>query len=120
MASFSAEVHEGVKCDGCNATPIIGDRYKCTGCTDFDFCGRCHSNPDVRKWHVSADHQFQKVPVDKRLVELMGSLKEITRVARGQIETQHKIQSQHKIQNAMWFGLGLLCGAFAFSVWKRS
>jgi hypothetical protein len=34
-------VHHGVICDGCQATPIVGMRYKCTVCPDFDLCEAC-------------------------------------------------------------------------------
>ena len=30
--------HDGVKCDGCQMKPIIGNRFKCTVCEDFDYC----------------------------------------------------------------------------------
>jgi len=30
-----------VACDGCNATPIVGIRYKCSVLPDFDFCETC-------------------------------------------------------------------------------
>jgi len=34
-------VHYGVVCDGCQASPLIGDRFKCTICHDFDLCSEC-------------------------------------------------------------------------------
>jgi next-to-BRCA1 protein 1 len=33
-------VHEGVTCDGCN-TGIVGVRYKCTVCHNYDLCEKC-------------------------------------------------------------------------------
>ena len=40
-------------CDGCDKKPIIGSRYHCTVCDDFDFCEECERN----KQH---DHPFMK------------------------------------------------------------
>jgi hypothetical protein len=34
-------IHDNVKCDGCGAFPITGDRFKCTVCPDFDLCSPC-------------------------------------------------------------------------------
>lgn len=31
-----------VTCDGCNAKPIVGYRYKCMKCNDHDICDSCH------------------------------------------------------------------------------
>jgi len=39
-------VHLIVKCDGCNAFPIRGIRYKCSVCRDFDFCERCEQEKE--------------------------------------------------------------------------
>lgn len=33
--------HPNVECDGCGQAPIIGPRYKCTVCKDFDYCSTC-------------------------------------------------------------------------------
>jgi hypothetical protein len=40
------QIHYGVKCDGCGTLPIIGDRYKCSECKDFDYCEKCESEKD--------------------------------------------------------------------------
>jgi len=37
----SQVVHKTVKCNGCKAFPIVGVRYKCTVCKDYDLCEKC-------------------------------------------------------------------------------
>lgn len=34
-------IHRGVTCDGCGVSPIVGPRYKCLSCYNFDFCIQC-------------------------------------------------------------------------------
>merc|ERR1712047_185549 len=33
--------HHGVTCDGCDKAPIVGFRYKCVVCDDYDLCAAC-------------------------------------------------------------------------------
>jgi len=51
-------VHFGVTCDGCNKHPIVGNRYKCQGCQDFDFCEKCYTE---LKEHHPKEHEFTKI-----------------------------------------------------------
>ena len=36
-------VHAHVKCDSCLCNPIIGTRYKCSVCPNFDICAKCEN-----------------------------------------------------------------------------
>lgn len=47
-------VHSNVVCDGCNVNPIVGVRYKCSVCKNFDFCSECEERQDH-------DHPFLKI-----------------------------------------------------------
>lgn len=51
----TASLHEGVICDGCGMNPIVGFRFKCTICKDYDLCEKCEgSNTHPR------DHEMIK------------------------------------------------------------
>lgn len=52
-------VHERVNCDGCGQKGIIGIRYKCAVCADFDFCEKCEAT-------VEHDHPFLKIKTLKQ------------------------------------------------------
>jgi len=49
-------VHRGITCDGCQTRPIVGVRYKCAECRDFDFCENCEKNAKH-----NPDHVFKKI-----------------------------------------------------------
>jgi len=40
----SETVHNGVACDECEMYPIIGSRYKCGVCPNYDLCSKCESS----------------------------------------------------------------------------
>lgn len=52
--------HTNVKCDSCLANPIVGSRFKCLTCTNYDLCESCHS----QKIHFHPEyHQFQEISI---------------------------------------------------------
>jgi hypothetical protein len=54
-------VHTGIHCDGCQQAPIVGPRFKCQVCPDYDLCGTCEA-----KNEHPADHTLLKMRVPHR------------------------------------------------------
>jgi len=52
--SENPTIHHGVTCDGCQG-PVIGNRYKCVECPDYDLCQVCSD----KKLHP--DHNMIKI-----------------------------------------------------------
>lgn len=52
-------IHKFITCDGCGKKPIIGARYKCAVCADFDFCEECEAT-------VEHPHPFLKIKTLKQ------------------------------------------------------
>jgi len=48
-------IHKNITCDACNIEPIIGNRYKCTECADYDLCEKCESQG------IHSHHLFLKI-----------------------------------------------------------
>jgi len=49
-------VHEGVRCDGCSEG-IVGIRYKCSTCPDYDLCQECEKKGNIH----DPSHVFLKI-----------------------------------------------------------
>ncbi len=47
-------IHRFIICDGCGKDPVVGIRYKCAVCHDFDLCSECEEN-------TIHDHPFLKI-----------------------------------------------------------
>jgi hypothetical protein len=60
----SKVTHKGIICDGCNMTPILGSRYKCIICHDFDLCEMCeekNADSQLCQENQPHDHPFLKI-----------------------------------------------------------
>jgi len=38
--------HHGYVCDGCDQGPILGPRFACSTCGDYDLCATCEERSD--------------------------------------------------------------------------
>lgn len=52
----SRAVHSTCTCDGCFKKPIVGFRYKCVQCPDYDLCENCEAK------HVHPEHMMLRIP----------------------------------------------------------
>lgn len=44
-------VHYNIQCDGCKVFPIVGKRFKCKTCPNFDYCEKCHNELKQKHGH---------------------------------------------------------------------
>lgn len=60
--------HDGTMCDTCRQQPIIGIRWKCAECTNYDLCTTCYHGD---KHHLR--HRFYRIttPGSERLVNTL-------------------------------------------------
>ena len=55
------EQHHLIVCDGCEAEPLVGERYKCMICDNFDLCGSCMQSNDIGIVEHISRHRFRHV-----------------------------------------------------------
>lgn len=51
-------IHDGVQCDSCETVPIVGFRYKCVQCPNYDLCQGCEA------LHKHPDHLMVRMPTN--------------------------------------------------------
>ncbi|CAD8205357.1 unnamed protein product [Paramecium octaurelia] len=55
-------IHPNHTCDGCQKQPIVGARFKCLECPDFDLCESCHSkniHNNHKSFKISNQQEFE-------------------------------------------------------------
>jgi hypothetical protein len=51
-------IHQGIKCNKCEMNPIVGIRYKCADCNDYNLCEKCEEENFINNVHP---HDFIKI-----------------------------------------------------------
>ena len=55
-------VHTGVQCDHCGCQPIMGIRYQCMQCPNYDLCATCEETMCSSQSNIHRpDHIFIKI-----------------------------------------------------------
>jgi len=60
------EIHNGVACNGCKATPIDGVRWKCLVCADYDLCDKCHDAGKSTDGHATTHNVMRLETRDRK------------------------------------------------------
>ena len=65
-------VHRNIICDGCGMHPLVGVRYKCSVCRNFDYCEKCeekfkneHQHPFIKIYNPGQKLGFIKCCIDE-------------------------------------------------------
>ncbi|CAI6336082.1 unnamed protein product [Periconia digitata] len=51
-ARHEGVIHRGIACNGCDAKPIRGIRWRCANCPDYDLCSDCEATGSHFKTHI--------------------------------------------------------------------
>ena len=98
--SLITTTHHGIKCQKCGMEPIIGYRYKCSVCTDFNLCDTCEQKNEVLQEHL---HDFIKMrneekKEDKKEEKKEPKKKKIVKKKEKEKEKQPKEQIEYKYE----------------------
>ena len=65
MKSKNDNIHSGVKCKGCGMFPIVGCRFKCNLCKNFNYCEKCeeklaeeHNHPFIKIYNSEMENDY--------------------------------------------------------------
>jgi hypothetical protein len=59
---FRGNTHVGIRCSHCGLFPVVGVRYRCENCPDYNLCEKCGKEGD--QWH---DRQHCFLIIDRPL-----------------------------------------------------
>ena len=54
-------IHSGIKCMKCLKEPIVGYRYKCLICPDYNLCQKCEEKNLINEFHSHDFIKFRKI-----------------------------------------------------------
>jgi hypothetical protein len=91
---FKNEIHQGVRCNFCSMSSILGLRFKCDVCNNFDLCFDCYKKDKSSLNHSSHEHPLIVYGKTQSLVIEESSIEKISVLGSGGFGTVYK--SKHK------------------------
>lgn len=61
QAASIGAIHFTVSCDICGMSPIVGTRYKCDDCVDYDLCSHCFHTFNIDLNEHKSTHAMQRI-----------------------------------------------------------
>ena len=92
------EIHHFVTCDGCQMNPLVGKRYKCECCPNFDFCQECY-----RKQKEKHGHSFKQIETNSLMKQILQKFSRKTENSEG--------KPVHSLVSCDGCGMGPIVGA---------
>merc|ERR1711963_277441 len=107
------EEHFGVTCDGCQG-PVIGFRYKCVKCPDYDLCGKCEAkgfHPGHNMMRIATPETIWPKHFFNRLNKMNDRLNKMHERATKEKEareeaTKEQAKSSEESNSGSWNSLG--------------
>ena len=81
-------VHAGVTCDSCNENPIVGVRWKCAVCRDYDLCENCEATDKHTEHPMLKIRTPQQAPTG--IIVCLSEDGESHPVAQTQTDSEHQ------------------------------
>merc|ERR1712107_693489 len=89
--------HHGVTCDGCDKAPIVGFRYKCVVCDDYDLCAACEKagkHPGNNMMRINSPEVIWPQRLFKRIHKMQEKAEQRSRCSLASLEEQHLVPQE--------------------------
>ncbi|CAG7815669.1 unnamed protein product [Allacma fusca] len=92
VAASEGQSHNA-KCNACKCVPIIGLRYRCLKCFNFDMCQKCFFSGKKSKSH-KLSHPMQEYCIESTSSE---DVRDFTRALKNKFKSKRKLEKTRKL-----------------------
>ena len=87
-------IHYGIICKNCSISPIIGYRYKCIECPDYNLCQNCEEQNSINEFHSHEFIKFRYLEIKNKINSINNGLNNINVNLKEDYSYQCKNNSQ--------------------------
>ena len=92
VAASEGQTHNA-KCNVCKVVPIVGLRYRCLKCFNFDMCQKCFFSGKKSKSH-KLNHPMQEYCIESTSSE---DVRDFTRALKNKFKSKRKLEKSRKL-----------------------